>query len=44
MFEVSEKAQEMIKKILAERGENAPVRVLLFRGGVSGSVSCDGSG
>jgi Fe-S cluster assembly iron-binding protein IscA len=33
MFEVSEKAQEEIKKVLAERGENAPIRVLLSEGG-----------
>jgi len=33
MFEVSEKAQEEIKKVLAERGETTPVRVLLSEGG-----------
>lgn len=33
MFEVSEKAHEMIKGILEERGESAPVRVLLTEGG-----------
>jgi len=33
MFEVSEKAQEEIKKILEERGEMASVRVLLSEGG-----------
>ena len=33
MFEVSEKAQEEIKKVLSEREENAVVRVLLSEGG-----------
>jgi Fe-S cluster assembly iron-binding protein IscA len=33
MFEVSEKAQEEIKKVLAEREEKAAVRVLLSEGG-----------
>jgi len=33
MFEVSEKAQEEIKKVLAKRGEISPIRVLLSEGG-----------
>jgi len=33
MFEVSEKAQEMIKKTLESRNENSPIRLAYFGGG-----------
>jgi len=33
MFEVSEKAKEMVKEFLTGRGEASPVRIMPYTGG-----------